>query len=92
MDIVEKVSLWDVGAPFGYLGFEVELFQVFWETIKLISKSKSKFALPPEIEEYFTWIRASMACGITWVFYLNHSDGYKMECQEYFFDFHFTDD
>ena len=56
---VEQVCLWYGEATFIYspevLCLEVELFQIFRKTDKLISKVLHKFALPPAIREHFPW-------------------------------------
>ena len=91
MNIVEHVSLWDVGTFFEYMPqsgiVKIKLLPGFWENSNIIFKVIYKFSIPAAMEECFFCSTFLPVYAFSWVFD-SCSDGWKMETQSCF-DLHF---
>lgn len=59
---------------------QVDSFQFSWETAILMCKWIHQFALPPEMEKFFSFSSSSPAQTVISVFYFSHYGWYKTVC------------
>ena len=88
MNIVEHVSFLQVGTSSGYTQYTQERYcgilrqyyvQFFEEPPDWFPEWLYKLAIPPTMEECFSFSTSLPASAVTWIFHLSHSDWYEVE-------------